>query len=220
MRVTALAVAAVLTLAVATGCAGDKPKHQDGAAAPAGPQVPSTSSTTSSPPAEPAGSSTPVPSGTTATNTQANTGATTPQPCRTGQLTADIEQYTPEGKAGSEQDARLRLTNGGNRCTLTGFARLQLFAGQEPRETKVVEFDGPAKTVTLDRGQSAWAHIAWRFQPMPDEQGVEPLCGPRPTSAAVTPPGQNESIRVTEDFRRVCWHGEVLVSPMSTTRPA
>jgi hypothetical protein len=213
MRVTPLAIAAVLTLAVATGCGGNKPQHQDGAAAPAGtPSAGSPSATATTPPSqEPSG--TPASSATNTTQTN-----TTPQRCRTSQLAADIEQYTPAGKAGSTQDARVRLTNNGDRCSITGYVKLQLFAGSQPRETKVVESNGPPKTVFLDRGQSAWAQIAWSFLPAADEQ-QEPICSPRATSAAVTPPGQSDSIRVTEQFRAVCNHGEIYVSPVSATRP-
>jgi len=220
MRVTALAVAAALTLAVATGCAGNKPQHQDGAAGPAGLPTPSTT-TSNSASAAPTG---PAPSGTPATDTPVANGGTgtagPPSRCKTSQLAVDIEQYTPPGKAGSEQDARVRLTNGGSRCTMSGYIGLQLFAGPQPRETKVVEANGPPQTVTIDRGQSAWAHIAWGFLPNADEQNVEPECGPRPTGAAVTPPGQTDSIRVTEEFGRVCHHGEVYMSPVTATRPA
>jgi hypothetical protein len=219
MRVTALAVAAVMTLAVATGCSGNKPRHQDGAAAPAG----STSTSASAPatattPTQEA--STPAPSGTTASNTTAGQANTGPTPkCRASQLDADIEQYTPAGKAGSEQDARVRLINSGDRCTITGYIGIKLLAGSQARETKITETNGPPKTVTLDRGQTAWAQIMWRFQPAPDEQDKEPICGARPTAASLTPPGQSESIRVDEQFGRVCNHGEIYMFPVTATRP-
>lgn len=217
MRVTALAVAAALTLAVATGCAGTKPERQDGAAAPAGTptQSASTPAPATTPTQEPSGS--PTQSGTATGNTT-QTNGNPPQRCRTGQLTADVEQYTPEGKAGSTQDARVKLSNTGDRCTLTGYVKLQLFAGTQARETRTVESNGPPRTVTLDRGQSAWAQISWSFLPAADEQ-TEPYCSPRATAIAVTPPGQSDSIRVTEPFRAICQHGEIYMSPLSATRP-
>lgn len=215
MRVTALAVAAALTLAVAAGCTGNKPQHRDGEAAPAGtPSVSSAPATSETPAPE---ASTPVASGT-AGNTQANAGGPAPR-CRVSQLDADIEQYVPEGKAGSTQDARVRFINSGDRCTMTGYIKIQLFAGQEPRETKVTESNGPPKTVTLARGQTAWAQIMWGFQPAPDEQDKEPVCGARPTAAALTPPGESQSVRVSEQFGRVCNHGEIFMSPVTATRP-
>jgi hypothetical protein len=218
MRVTVLAVAAALTLTVATGCA-DKPKHRDGTAAPAGSPAPSTSASAApvEAPVGTVGSSTP-PTGTPTSN--GTTGATAPTACRVNQLAADIEQFIPPGKAGSSQDARVKLVNGGNRCTVSGYIGLQLFAGQEPRETKVTRINGAQETVTLDRGASAWVRIAWNFQPLPDEQGPEPVCEPRPTAAAVTLPGQTDPIRVNEEFGRVCWHGEVYVGPLTATRPS
>jgi hypothetical protein len=216
MRVTALAVAAALTLAVATGCAGTRPQHQDGAAAPAGTPSASAGPVQETPPAESTPSQSASASATT-NNTQTNTN-TTPQRCRTSQLAAAIEEYVPAGKAGSTQDARVKLSNNGERCTLTGYVKLQLFTGSAPRETRMVESNGPPKTVTLDRGQSAWAQVAWSYLPTDDEQ-VEPYCSPRATSVAVTPPGQTESIRVTQAFRAVCNHGEIYASPVSATRP-
>src|ERR1044071_7217489 len=103
MRVTALAVAAALTLMVATGCA-DKPKHDDGTAAPAGsPSASAESTPTESTPAETAGPT------TTPTGTQTTAGNTTPARCQTNQLTGDIEQYAPPGQAGSTYQARVKL---------------------------------------------------------------------------------------------------------------
>jgi hypothetical protein len=217
MRVTVLAVAAALTLSVAAGCAGNKPQHRDGAAAPAGsPTQSATATATATTPAPQSG--TPAPTGTTIpNNTQTSSGP--PPRCKSSQLAASLEEYIPAGKAGSTQDARVKLFNSGERCALSGYVKLQLFAGPEPRETKVVEANGPAKTVTLDRGQSAWAQIAWSFLPAADEQ-TEPHCLPRATSVAVTPPGQSDSLRVTHPFRAVCQHGEIYMSPVSATRPA
>ncbi|WP_203993092.1 DUF4232 domain-containing protein [Virgisporangium aurantiacum] len=212
MRVTALAVAAALTLMVATGCT-DKPRHQDGTAAPAGSPSASTEGT---PPTE----SAPTEASTTPTGTPTNVGANTPAKCQTNQLTGDIEQYAPPGQAGSSYQARVKLTNTGNRCTLAGYITLQLLANNEPRETKVTRSDGAVETVTLNRGDSAWALIVWTFRPNADEADTQPLCGPRATAALVTPPGASGSIRIAEEFGVVCAHGEIVTRPVSATRPS
>jgi hypothetical protein len=80
---------------VATGCA-DKPKHQDGTAAPAGSPSASTENTPieSTPPTESETSKAP-------TGTATNAGTNAPVKCQTNQLTGDIEQYEPPGQAGS-----------------------------------------------------------------------------------------------------------------------
>ena len=212
MRVTALAVAAALALLVATGCA-DKPEHRDGTAAPAGTPTASTESA----PTE----STPVegtPTGTATNKTAAGTNA--PARCQTNQLTGDIEKYEPAGQAGSTYQARVKLTNTGNRCTLAGYITLQLLANDQPRETKVTRSDAAVETVTLDKGDSAWALIVWTFRPNADEADTQPLCGPRATAAAVTPPGGSGSIRISEEFGVICAHGEIITRPVSATRPS
>jgi hypothetical protein len=215
MRVTVLAVAAALALTVATGCA-DKPEHQDGTAAPAGSPAPSTSA--SAPEAAPVGT---LGSSAPPTGTQANTGTNNaPARCQTTQLTGDIEQYEPPGQAGSTYQARVKLTNTGNRCTISGYINIQLLANDAPRETKVTRVDGAAETVTLNKGDSAWAFIGWSFLPNADEQGTEPVCAPKPTGALVTPPGGSGSIRIAENFGVVCSHGEIFTRPVSATRPS
>lgn len=213
MRVTVLAVAAALALTVATGCA-DKPRHEAGPAAPAGSPSTSTSAPTEATPTEATDPSTPP------TGTQTTTGNNTPARCQTSQLTGDIEQFAPPGQAGSSYQARVKLTNTGNRCTMSGYINLQLLANGQPRETNVKHSDGTTETVSLDRGDSAWALIVWTFRPNADEADTEPLCGPRPTAALVTPPGGSGSIRIAEEFGVVCAHGEVYTRPVSATRPA
>ena len=216
MRVTALAVAAALTLMVATGCA-DKPKHRDGTAAPAGsPSASTESAPTGTSPTESAPAETPTPSGTSSgTQTSTNTTAK----CQTNQLTGDIEQYAPPGQAGSSYQARVKLTNTGNRCTMSGYLSIQLLANDQPRETNVKHSDGPNETVTLNKGDSAWTIIVWSFLPNADED-TNPPCNPRATGALVTPPGGSGSIRIAEDFGVLCKHGEIYTRPVSATRPS
>jgi hypothetical protein len=215
MRVTVLAVAAALTLSVATGCAG-KPRNDGGTAAPAGTPTASASAPAS---VEPAPTQSTDPS-TPPTGTQTNAGNTTPTKCQTSQLTGDIEQYAPPGQAGSSYQARVKLTNTGNRCTMSGYINIQLLANGSPRETKVTKSGDAAETVTLNKGDSAWAIIAWSFLPNADEQGTEPVCAPKATGALVTPPGGTGTIRIAEDFGVICSHGELYTRPVSATRPS
>jgi len=198
---------------VATGCA-DKPEHKDGTAAPAG--SPSTSASASTE-ATPTGTTGPS---TTPTGTPTNAGNTAPAKCQTNQLTGDIEKFEPPGQAGSSYQARVKLTNTGDRCTMSGYVNLQLLANGGPRETKVTRSDGAVETVTLNRGDSAWALLVWTFSPNADEADTQPLCGPRATAALVTPPGGSGSIRIAEDFGVICAHGEIITRPVSATRPS
>jgi hypothetical protein len=211
MRVTALAVAA-LALAVSTGCAS-RPQHQDGSAAPAGspgPSAPASAAPSGTPTA-----SAPATSGAPTTST----GDTTPARCQISQITADIEQFERPGQSGASQSARVKFTNTGNSCTMSGYIGLQLLANGQPRETRLVHAGGPPQTVTLHKGGVAWALIDWMFTPDPDETDTDPICAPRPTGALVAPPGASGSIRVAEDFGTLCRHGQVYTSPVSTTRP-
>lgn len=205
MRVTALAVAAVLALTVATGCTG-RPEHQSGAAVPAGSPAPSTTSTrTAAAPTE-----TKSPSATT--STPANT---TPARCRTDQLTGDIEQYEPPGQAGSAYQARVKLTNTGVRCTMSGYIDIRLLSNGQPRETTVTRSGRATETVTLDRGDSAWTKIVWVFVPGNNENS----CDPRVTGARIVPPGGGGALEIDETLGQVCEHGGVLVSPVSASKP-
>lgn len=45
--------------------------------------------------------------------------------------------------------------------------------------------------------------------PYPDEEDTEPLCGPKPTKALITPPDETEPLRVSAPFGTVCKHGEI-----------
>ena len=216
MRVVLLAVAA-LSLAAATGCSNG-PQRQEGAAAPAGAPTPSVSES-----ALPAVSSPTVTSPTNASTrgaTGSSTGVAAPGRCQASQLTGDIEQFERPGQAGASQSARVRLTNKGARCTMSGYIGLQLLANGKPRETSLVHAGGSPKRLTLDRGQTAWALIDWMFTPDPDEQDTEPMCAPKPTAALVTPPGVAGTIRITENFGTLCRHGEIYTSSVTTTRPS
>jgi hypothetical protein len=220
MRVVLLAAVA-LSLAATAGC-DDGPQRREGAAAPVGAPSPSVSA-----PALPATSS-PGPISTTAGSKTASpagsktgsTGVAAPGRCQANQLRGDIEQFERPGQAGAEQLARVRLTNTGARCTMSGFVSLRLLAADgKPRETSIVHAGDPPKRVTLGKGQTAWAMISWMFTPDPGEENTEPLCGPKPTAALVTPPGVSGTIRITEKFGTVCRHGEIWTSPVTTTKP-
>jgi len=217
MRVVLLAVAA-LSLAAATGCSNG-PQRQEGAAAPAGAPTPSVSE--SALPAASTPTATSPASGRTGGPTGGPTSVAAPGRCQAKQLKGDIEQFERAGHAGSEQAARVRLTNTGARCTMSGYLGMQLLAANgQPRETSVVHGGSSPKRVTLGRGETAWAEFGWVFMPDPDEENTEPLCGPKPTAALVTPPGVSGTIRITENFGRLCQHGEIYVFPVTATRPA
>lgn len=220
MRAVLLAAAAV-SLMVVSGC-DDGPQRQPGTAAPAGVPAPSAPARTPTPsrtatgtPDRPTGAAT-----TGAHGPTAPVGAATPGRCRARQLTGDIEQYVRPGQAGASQIARVRLTNTGSRCTMSGYIGIQLLdANGRPRETKLVRTGDAQERLTLDRGQSAWTLIDWMTTPGPDEDDSTPLCRPRPTAALVTPPGVTGAIHIDEDFRTVCRHGEIYLAPVSRTRP-
>jgi hypothetical protein len=217
MRVV-LATVVALSLAMAAGC-GNGPQRQAGTAAPAGTPAPAVSE-----PALPAASESTAVADTTGaptgSSTGGSTGAAAPGRCQAGQLTGDIEQFERPGQAGASQSARVRLTNTGARCTMSGYIGLQLLAADgQPRETSIVRTGGAPERLTLDRGQTAWALLDWMFTPNADEENTEPLCGPKPAAALVTPPGATGTIRITEDFGTVCRHGQVYTSPVTATRP-
>ena len=213
MRVV-LATVVALSLAMAAGC-GHGPQRQAGAAAPAGTPAPVVSA-----PTLPAASESTAVADTTGAPSGTSASAAAPGRCQAGQLTGDIEQFERPGQAGASQSARVRLTNTGARCTMSGYIGLQLLtADGQPRETSIVRTGSSPERLTLNRGQTAWALIDWMFTPNADEANTEPLCGPKPATALVTPPGVTGTIRITEDFGTVCRHGQVYTSPVTATRP-
>lgn len=212
MRALALAVAAALTLTMATGCA-DRPRHDAGPAAPAGTPAgsESVSPTTSAAPAAETASPEPTSTGTTTTTTAR---------CQTSQLSGSLELYEPPGQAGSTYQARVKLTNNGDNCTMSGFVDVRLLADGQPRETKVTRRNAPGQTVTLGKGDVAWVGFSWIFSPDADEADKQPLCGPRATGALVTPPGSSTPLRVTGNIGVVCRHGEIDLNPITKVRPS
>jgi hypothetical protein len=214
MRITPLAIA-VLGLALAAGCSS-KIEKQAGNAAPAG--------SATSPTAPTAGTS------ATATVPSGATGAPSTPPaeasgrCHTNQLRAEVDLIFPAGHAGSEQDAMLGLTNNGATCSMYGYVGMQLLdQNSQPRSTKVIRTDNGGKNrpthFTLQHGQTAWAVIAWTFQPNSNEEGSDPMCGGRVGQTQITPPDETEHLTVASEFGTVCNHGTIYARPMSLTRP-
>jgi hypothetical protein len=213
MRLTVL-TGTLLGLALAAGCTSTADR-QPGNAAPAG---------------SPSASASPLPSqsGVASPSAMASptkTGAVqASERCHTRQLRAEVDLIFPAGEAGSEQDAMLGLTNNGAACTMYGYVGMRLLdANGQARPTKVIRSDNggknPPRRFTLQHGQTAWSHIGWTFQPNPDEEATEPLCGGRISRAQVTPPDESERLTVGTEFGTICSHGTIFVLPMSLTRP-
>jgi hypothetical protein len=212
MRVTALAVAAAaLALTVATGCSGT-PEHQDGSAAPAGSPAPSSTTSTTTDPTTATSATTPTPNGTGTTPANNTTAAK----CTPGQLSGDIEQYSPPGQAGGSHQARLKLTNTGARCTMNGYVEVRLLSNGQVRPTRVTHTSGSYDPVTLNRGDSAWMIMVWFSTPGGDEQS----CAPLVTGALITPPGASGEVEVAENIGQVCGHGNVQITALTATRPS
>ncbi len=226
MRVAVMAVG--VAVAAVAGCG---PVRQDGDAAPAGAArgsggAPAAATPTGAAASASAGRSTPADTGGAASASAGRSspadagGAAAPGPCRTGQLRGDIEQFEPPGQAGSEQDAWLSLFNTGPRCTLSGFVGLQLLtADGQPRETRVTRSPDKPARVVLATGDTAWTLLVWSFMPHPDEADTEPLCGPKADAVQVTPPNQSDGLRIVENIRVICNHGEIFLRPLTATRP-
>jgi hypothetical protein len=207
MRRIVLAVGVSLAMVMGGAACSDDPKRQDGNAAPAG--SPSRAESPAVAPGTPEG----APSQPVTSRSATPVGPSSLPRCRTGQLRGDIEQFEPAGQAGSMQDAWLSLTNTGAPCTMSGFVGLQLLtASGQRRETTVVRSERRAQQIILGTGQTAWTVMEWRFMAAPDEQST---CAPKADAVLVTPPGESDALRVVENIRVICRHGEIFLHPMS-----
>jgi hypothetical protein len=146
--------------------------------------------------------------------------AARPDRCHTVNLHPSFTPYVPAGQAGSEHDARLGLTNAGDRsCVIDGYPGMQLIgADGKPRSTSVQR--GTAhQPVTLKPGATAWLMIEWRHNPLPDEENTVPLCGGTMTHLKVIPPNESTQLTVAAPIGTVCSHGEISADAFQATPP-
>ncbi|MDT5036123.1 MAG: hypothetical protein QOE03_1308 [Micromonosporaceae bacterium] len=173
-------------------------------------------STTSTPSAEPSGGT----SGGGGVATGAG-AVQRPDRCHTANLHLSFTSLVPAGQAGSEHDARLGLTNAGDRsCVIYGYPGIQLIgADGKPRPTIVRRGTGAPQRVTLKPGTTAWSMIEWRDTPLADEENTAPLCGARMTHLKVIAPDESTQLAVVAAIGTVCSHGEIWADAFQATRP-
>ena len=117
------------------------------------------------------------------------------------------------------QDAWLGLTNAGAPCTMSGFVGLQLLtASGQRRETTVTRSERPSQLIFLGTGQTAWTVMEWSFVGNADEMDTDPPCAPKADAVLVTPPGESDALRIVEDIRVICRHGEIFLNPMAPAK--
>ncbi len=136
--------------------------------------------------------------------------------CTTGSLR--ISMVSAPGEAGvGNRGAFLRFTNvSRGACTVRGYPGLSLNnAAGRPLKSTVTwgpTYFNPStvSSLTLPRGASAWANVAWAT-------AYSPLQMVRPAYLTVIPPGARTSQRVP--FTQPVGQGRLTVTALSSTRP-
>jgi hypothetical protein len=145
--------------------------------------------------------------GPTTTRTTAVPGSTR---CDAGQLQPSIS----EDDAGAGQRyATLTLQNTSSaRCTVRGYAGLQLLAGSGTVPTRVVPAGGPARTLTLRPGVRVRAQLHWSTVPGSGDPSAD-RCPPTPNRVQVTPPGGRGHDTLAWGLGPVCGGGRIDQEP-------
>ena len=130
--------------------------------------------------------------------------------CDAGQLQPSIA----EDDAGAGQRyATLTLRNTGSaRCTVRGYAGLQLLAGSGTVPTRVVPAGGPARSVTLRPGARVRAQLHWSTVPGSGDPSAD-RCPPTPDRVQVTPPGGRGHDTLAWGLGAVCGGGRIDQEP-------
>ncbi|OIK00333.1 hypothetical protein BIV25_07550 [Streptomyces sp. MUSC 14] len=197
----ALLVGSFAVLGLLTACGSNShdvhsspPLTASGTAAPATDDTHSPGSATSAP-----GSATTGPGAAAASSapqaTSTKGGGTAPSAassdrCHTSQLRASVGGNDPG--AGQENFPVVFTNTSGRTCTLHGFpgaAFVSASGGQLGPDPK--RESGSPATVTLRRGQSAWAGLSF------SNPGVSGATTATPAALVVTPPDERDSLRVT-----------------------
>ena len=120
-----------------------------------------------------------------------------------------------EDDAGAGQRyATLTLRNAGStRCTVAGYARLQLLTGSGAAiPTKVVPA-GPGRPVTLRPGARATAQLHWSTVPGPGDPSAD-RCPATPSRVRVVPGGDAGPVTIGWGLGPVCGGGRIDAEPL------
>ena len=131
--------------------------------------------------------------------------------CSGKELAADLQ---PPAAAGDRRSAALSLRNTGSKpCSLSGFPDLQLLGHADDPISTLVVHTGPAGSVRLAPGATAWAALIWTTKAAADEPagGCEPAAG----RLAVFAPSDENQLDVTYSAGPICEHGRVEAGAFS-----